>query len=99
LIDVSQSVEPTHPHGLEFLFRDCRNVSQFFQKGGVKEALGERELFNAVSGLNISADNEADFLAEIEALEKMNEDHVQKNGRKAASFLKDDGGPPVLYDE
>ncbi|XP_045742888.1 serine/threonine-protein kinase RIO3 isoform X2 [Mirounga angustirostris] len=99
LIDVSQSVEPTHPHGLEFLFRDCRNVSQFFQKGGVKEALGERELFNAVSGLNISADNEADFLAEIEALEKMNEDHVQKNGRKAASFLKDDGGPPGLYDE
>ncbi|XP_070308841.1 serine/threonine-protein kinase RIO3 isoform X2 [Odocoileus virginianus] len=99
LIDVSQSVEPTHPHGLEFLFRDCRNISQFFQKGGVKEALGERELFNAVSGLNISADNEADFLAEIEALEKMNEDHVQKNGRKAASFLKDDGGPPVLYDE
>ncbi|XP_005372761.1 PREDICTED: serine/threonine-protein kinase RIO3 [Chinchilla lanigera] len=94
LIDVSQSVEPTHPHGLEFLFRDCRNVSQFFQKGGVKEALGERELFNAVSGLNISADNEADFLAEIEALEKMNEDHVQKNGRKAAAFLKDDGGPP-----
>ncbi|XP_034852083.1 serine/threonine-protein kinase RIO3 isoform X2 [Mirounga leonina] len=99
LIDVSQSVEPTHPHGLEFLFRDCRNVSQFFQKGGVKEALGERELFNAVSGLNISADNEADFLAEIETLEKMNEDHVQKNGRKAASFLKDDGGPPGLYDE
>ncbi|KAI5164291.1 Serine/Threonine-Protein Kinase Rio3 [Manis pentadactyla] len=99
LIDVSQSVEPTHPHGLEFLFRDCRNVSQFFQKGGVKEALSDRELFCAVSGLNISADSEADFLAEIEALEKMNEDHVQKNGRKAASFLKDDGGPPVLYDE
>ncbi|XP_070277379.1 serine/threonine-protein kinase RIO3 isoform X2 [Myotis yumanensis] len=62
LIDVSQSVEPTHPHGLEFLFRDCRNVSQ------------------------------------IEALEKMNEDHVQKNGRKAASFLKDDEGPPVPRD-
>nr|KAF6383437.1 hypothetical protein mPipKuh1_014916 [Pipistrellus kuhlii] len=99
LIDVSQSVEPTHPHGLEFLFRDCRNVSQFFQKGGVKEALNERELFNVVTGLNISADNEADFLAEIEALEKMNEDHVQKNGRKAASFLKDDEGPPVPHDE
>lgn len=99
LIDVSQSVEPTHPHGLEFLFRDCRNVSQFFQKGGVKEALNERELFNAVSGLNISADNEVDFLAEIEALEKMNEDHVQKNGRKAASFLKDDVGPPCLDKE
>lgn len=40
---------------------------QFFQKGGVKEALNERELFNDVSGLNISADNEADFLAEVSA--------------------------------
>lgn len=40
-------------------------LCQFFQKGGVKEALNERELFNAVSGLNISADNEADFLAEV----------------------------------
>ncbi|XP_027702892.1 serine/threonine-protein kinase RIO3 isoform X2 [Vombatus ursinus] len=99
LIDVSQSVEPTHPHGLEFLFRDCRNVSQFFQKGEVSEALGERDLFNAVSGLNITADNEVDFLAEIEALEKMNEDHVQKNGRKSASFLKDDGDPPITCDE
>uniref|UniRef100_A0A2K5JBE1 Serine/threonine-protein kinase RIO3 n=1 Tax=Colobus angolensis palliatus TaxID=336983 RepID=A0A2K5JBE1_COLAP len=38
---------------------------RFFQKGGVKEALSERELFSAVSGLNISADNEADFLAEV----------------------------------
>lgn len=43
-------------------------LHQFFQKGGVKEALSERELFNAVSGLNISADNEADFLAEVSLL-------------------------------
>lgn len=25
-IDVSQSVQPDHPHGLEFLRRDCRNI-------------------------------------------------------------------------
>ncbi|XP_029446987.1 serine/threonine-protein kinase RIO3 [Rhinatrema bivittatum] len=96
LIDVSQSVEPTHPHGLEFLFRDCRNVSQFFQKAGVTEALGERELFNAVSGLNITADNQVDFLAEIEALEKVNEDHVQNHGKKISTFLTDHGGPPIF---
>ncbi|XP_030069376.1 serine/threonine-protein kinase RIO3 [Microcaecilia unicolor] len=96
LIDVSQSVEPTHPHGLSFLFRDCRNVSQFFQKAGVTEALGERELFNAVSGLNITADNEVDFLAEIEALEKVNEDHVQNHGKKVSTFQTDHGGPPIF---
>uniref|UniRef100_A0A673MBJ3 Serine/threonine-protein kinase RIO3 n=1 Tax=Sinocyclocheilus rhinocerous TaxID=307959 RepID=A0A673MBJ3_9TELE len=81
-IDVSQSIEPTHPHGLEFLFRDCRNVATFFQKAGVAEALNVFELFNTVSELQINSDNEADFLAQIEALEKRNEDHVQKSGKK-----------------
>ncbi|XP_044279956.1 serine/threonine-protein kinase RIO3 isoform X3 [Varanus komodoensis] len=96
LIDVSQSVEPTYLHGLEFLFRDCRNVSQFFQKNGVSEALNERELFNAVSGLNVAADNEVDFLAEIELLEKMNEDHIQKHGKKVSFFSDDDRGPQTF---
>lgn len=26
VIDVSQAVEPAHPHGLEFLYRDCGNI-------------------------------------------------------------------------
>lgn len=65
---------------------------QFFQKVGVEEALSERELFNAVRCKHLT-DNEADFIAEIDALEKMNEDRVQRNGRKAASFLKGDEGP------
>ncbi|KAM4705885.1 serine/threonine-protein kinase RIO3 [Rhinophrynus dorsalis] len=99
LIDVSQSVEPTHPHGLEFLYRDCRNVSQFFQKAGVAETPNSRELFNIVSGLNITSDNQVDFMAEIEALEKVNEDHVQMHGKKISTYQKDDEGPPRLYDK
>ncbi|KAM9331634.1 serine/threonine-protein kinase RIO3 [Pholidichthys leucotaenia] len=98
LIDVSQSVEPTHPHGLEFLFRDCRNVSTFFQKRGVTEAASIYDLFNAVTGLNISvdADDEAAFMAEIVALEKRNEDHVQKRGKKTFPVTtEDDDGPPL----
>uniref|UniRef100_A0A671MPB9 Serine/threonine-protein kinase RIO3 n=1 Tax=Sinocyclocheilus anshuiensis TaxID=1608454 RepID=A0A671MPB9_9TELE len=94
-IDVSQSIEPTHPHGLEFLFRDCRNVATFFQKAGVAEALNVFELFNTVSGLQINSDNEADFLAQIEALEKRNEDHVQKSGKKIFTDTND-GSPPRL---
>uniref|UniRef100_A0A8C4RVW4 Serine/threonine-protein kinase RIO3 n=1 Tax=Erpetoichthys calabaricus TaxID=27687 RepID=A0A8C4RVW4_ERPCA len=98
-IDVSQSVEPTHPHGLEFLFRDCRNVSTFFQKAGVAEAMNAFDLFNAVSGLDVQASNEAEFVAAIEALEKINEDHVQKRGKKASFDQSDDGGPPIINDE
>uniref|UniRef100_A0A4W3H2P0 Serine/threonine-protein kinase RIO3 n=1 Tax=Callorhinchus milii TaxID=7868 RepID=A0A4W3H2P0_CALMI len=68
LIDVSQSVAPTHPHGLKFLFRDCKNVSQFFQKAGVADALNERELFNLVTSLDIKAENEVDFIVEVRTL-------------------------------
>ncbi|KAL1006428.1 hypothetical protein UPYG_G00072240 [Umbra pygmaea] len=97
LIDVSQSVEPTHPHGLEFLFRDCQNVSTFFQKGGLSEAMNPYELFNVVSKLELSGDSEADFLVQIVQLEKRNEDHVQRRGKK--TYASSDGGPPLLHDE
>ncbi|XP_038161659.1 serine/threonine-protein kinase RIO3 [Cyprinodon tularosa] len=99
LIDVSQSVEPTHPHGLEFLFRDCRNVSTFFQKSGVAEAMSVYELFNAVTGLNIPvvAEDESLFMAEIVALEKKQEDHIQRRGKKTFP-LTEDGGPPLEPD-
>ncbi|KAM4533321.1 serine/threonine-protein kinase RIO3 [Odontesthes bonariensis] len=100
LIDVSQSIEPTHPHGLEFLFRDCRNVSTFFQKRGVGEAMSMCDLFNAVTGLNIpvGAEDEAEFMTEIMALEKRNEDHVQKRRKKTFPVASEGGGPPIKPD-
>uniref|UniRef100_A0A8C6VYT2 Serine/threonine-protein kinase RIO3 n=1 Tax=Nothobranchius furzeri TaxID=105023 RepID=A0A8C6VYT2_NOTFU len=100
LIDVSQSVEPTHPHGLEFLFRDCRNVSTFFQKRGVGDVMSVYELFNAVTGLSVpvGAEDEADFMSEIVALEKRNEDHIQKRGKKSFPVTSEDGGPPLKPD-
>ncbi|TRY91383.1 hypothetical protein DNTS_013514 [Danionella cerebrum] len=67
----------------------------FFEKAGVAEALNVFELFNTVSGLEINCDNEADFLAQIEALEKRNEDHVQKPGKKVFTD-PNDGSPPEL---
>ncbi|XP_077592379.1 serine/threonine-protein kinase RIO3 isoform X2 [Stigmatopora nigra] len=108
LIDVSQSVEPTHPHGLEFLFRDCRNVSTFFQKRGVSEAPSAFELFNAVTGLDLPVgdDDEAEFVAQIVALEKRNEDHVQRRGKKSYAVAEEeddeeeeeDADPPLQAD-
>jgi len=35
VIDVSQSVEPDHPNGIEFLRMDCNNVNSFFRHKGV----------------------------------------------------------------
>ena len=64
-IDVSQSVEPSHPHGLEFLLRDCTNVSNFFSRSGVPEVTTSHQLFNYVSGLSIRADSDQEFLVQV----------------------------------
>ena len=66
-IDVSQSVEPTHPHGFEFLLRDCTNVSTFFTKKGLPDVPSPQELFNDITQLNITADSKEEFLTLVSA--------------------------------
>lgn len=64
-IDVGQSVEPSHPNGLEFLLRDCTNVSGFFDRVGVRDVKTPQQLFNFVSGLKITAGNDSEFMAQV----------------------------------
>lgn len=53
-IDVSQSVDRNHPKALEFLYRDCVNVSSFFKKKGAEETKSAEELFTDITGLSVS---------------------------------------------
>jgi RIO kinase 1 len=53
LIDMGQSVTRDHPRALQFLMRDIRNMNRFFKKRGCKVKT-EYEIFNAVTGLNVS---------------------------------------------
>ncbi|KAL9962862.1 hypothetical protein ACROYT_G032010 [Oculina patagonica] len=69
-IDVSQSVEPFHPHALEFLYRDCTNVVEFFTKCRVNDVLTVPELFNKVTQLDITPSTEQDFLSQIQSYER-----------------------------
>ena len=67
VIDVSQSVEHDHPHALEFLRKDCTNVTDFFKKNGVC-VMTVRELFNFVTDPNITDDNVDDYLEKAQAI-------------------------------
>ena len=71
-IDVSQAVEPSHPHGLEFLYRDCTNISNFFRRLGAKDAASPTELFSSVSGFSVDG-LEADVLSQIRDYERNEE--------------------------
>eukprot|EP00800_Vazella_pourtalesii_P017642 TRINITY_DN545_c0_g1_i1.p1 TRINITY_DN545_c0_g1~~TRINITY_DN545_c0_g1_i1.p1 ORF type:complete len:528 (-),score=108.61 TRINITY_DN545_c0_g1_i1:396-1979(-) len=52
-IDVSQSVEPSHPNAHYFLHRDCTNISNFFSQKKLAGALSPLEIFNFVTDMNI----------------------------------------------
>lgn len=57
-IDVSQSVEPTHPNAFHFLIRDCTNIATFFTKRGVPEVKDPKELFIHITGFDYYDKNE-----------------------------------------
>jgi serine/threonine-protein kinase RIO1 len=84
VIDVGQSVLKDHPHALEFLLRDCQNITNFFEKRGttIKSCV---ELFNEVTGKDLSAEN----MLEIEFMSKT--DKYERNEEVLTFGLGEDG--------
>lgn len=56
IIDVSQAVEHDHPQALEFLRKDCANITDFFRKNGVC-TMTIKELFNFITDVTITDEN------------------------------------------
>lgn len=52
IIDVAQSIEPSHPSAFEYLLRDCGNISHFFDRRGVPNVKTKEELFTSITGLD-----------------------------------------------
>lgn len=71
IIDVSQSVEHNHPHALEFLRKDCTNVTDYFRKKDVT-TMGVKQLFDFITDPTIN-DTNMD-----ECLEKLAEEAASK---------------------
>ncbi|KAK6179942.1 hypothetical protein SNE40_012187 [Patella caerulea] len=90
VIDVSQSVEHDHPHGLEFLRKDCTNITEYFKKLGVS-TMTVKELFDFITDVSITTDNIDDYLEkamttssnrnidDITAQEKIDEEVFKKS--------------------
>lgn len=67
IIDVSQSVEHDHPHALEFLRKDCTNITDFFKKNSVC-TMTVKELFDFVVDPSINSDNIDEYLERMSSL-------------------------------
>ena len=67
VIDVSQAVEHDHPRALEFLRKDCSNITNFFSRNGVC-VMSIKELFNFVTDPTISDDNIDEYLDKMQEI-------------------------------
>lgn len=65
IIDVSQSVEHDHPHALEFLRKDCSNVTEFFRRNKVC-VMSVKELFDFVTDVTLVDDQVDEYLKRAE---------------------------------
>ncbi|KAK7340232.1 hypothetical protein VNO77_20930 [Canavalia gladiata] len=65
IIDVSQAVDPEHPHALDFLREDCVHISDFFKKHGVA-VMTIRELFDFIVDASIADEAVDSYLEEMQ---------------------------------
>jgi RIO kinase 3 len=78
--DVSQSVETIHPRGLEFLLRDCANISKFFASRKLDCVKTAEEMFREVTGMDFKGEGDF-FLSQIQHYikDKFQEQNKQLN--------------------
>lgn len=85
VIDVSQSVEPNHPQALEFLIRDCINVTEFFKKRFLSDVKDAKDLFKDISGILLPGEG-AELLSQIQNYEREEKLLTQGKSGKSDSF-------------
>ncbi|XP_011310078.1 serine/threonine-protein kinase RIO1 isoform X2 [Fopius arisanus] len=61
VIDVSQAVEHDHPMALEFLRKDCNNITEFFRKNGVA-VMSVKQLFDFITDPTVCEENMDEYL-------------------------------------
>nr|CAD7197277.1 unnamed protein product [Timema douglasi] len=64
IIDVSQSVEHDHPHALDFLRKDCTNITEFFKRKEVA-TMTIKELFDFITDPTIKEVNIEEYLDKV----------------------------------
>ena len=72
MIDVSQSVEKTHPYALEFLKRDIFNMNNYFEKNNVL-VFKLKSLFDFITSSEIKTEEES-----LDFIEKMKEETMEE---------------------
>lgn len=89
VIDVSQAVEHDHPQALEFLRKDCANVTDFFHRKQVC-TMSVKDLFDFVTDVTITDENIEQYLdkAQEKAVTRSEEEITAEDKIFEAVFQK-----------
>lgn len=94
VIDVSQSMLTSHPNANAFLYRDCKNILDFYRKSGLTDVLDEKTLFTLISGKDLT-DMDVELWAKIEDFPR-NEKLMQRDESAMNKFGATDTFAPML---
>lgn len=95
VIDVSQSMFASHPNANIFLYRDCKNIMDFYQKSGlVGDVLDAKGLFKKICGKDLS-DKEVELWSKIEDF-PCNEKLMQRDENADRYYQKSDNFEHML---
>lgn len=98
IIDVSQSVEHEHPHALEFLRKDCTNITDFFRKKDVS-TMTVKELFDFITDPTITEENMEDCLEKMsEKIANRSFDEFTEQQKLEEAVFKQIFIPKTLHD-
>lgn len=76
VIDVSQSIDVTHPNANRFLYRDCNNITTYFSRRGAEKVIDTKELFKQICGKDLT-DKDIELWSKIEQFPS-NEKQMQR---------------------
>lgn len=94
VIDVSQSMFTSHPNANAFLYRDCKNILDFYRKSGLTDVLDEKSLFTLISGKDLNT-KDVELWAKIEDFPK-NEKLMQRDENAMKKYGATDTFAPMV---
>lgn len=95
IIDVSQSVEHDHTHALEFLRKDCTNITEFFKRKEVATMM-VKELFDFITDPTINEGNMEEYLSILS--ERAANTHMTEEQKVDEEVFKNAYIPKTLSD-
>ena len=90
IIDVGQSVETRHGRAMAYLYRDCVNITRFFERVACPNVMSAPELFTLITGKAITEEQGVEAVQHIPILDKRGKGGAPEPGDSSDIVFRSD---------